>query len=113
MFFLDQEHENSFKSIIERFGRATDREYLAAYYVLVADGELRRKAARHIHLGGIKWDAIWQEDWSSGYRLLLELTESLFRSGGEINLAYGLRTWDENLFQVAMQAIFLRRNGLS
>ena len=112
MFFIDQEHENSFKAIVQQFGKSKDREYLAAYYVLVADDELCSKAAQHINRDGINWSAIWGQDWSSGYRLLLELTESLFKSAGEVRLAYSLRIWDDDLYDLAMQAIYIRRRGL-
>lgn len=94
-------------------GKANDNEYLAAFYVLTADEELRRKRAQFVGKDGIDWLNIFFQDWSSGYRLLLELTQSLFQSSGQINFAYGLRTWDEERFTLAMQAIYISRNGLA
>ncbi len=111
MFFVDQEHEKEFKTFVRRYDKSGDKEYLAAYYVLTANDELRRKAARYIKPDGIGWPRIWEQDWSSGYRLILQLGESLFQSSGEVEFAYGLRTWDDELFQVAIEAVMLRRKG--
>lgn len=111
MYFIDENHEEVFRHLFQRLGKAQDKEYLTAFYVLSADGELRRKGATCIRRDGIDWESIFQQDWSSGYRLLLELAQSLFQSSGQVNLAYGLHTWDDERFKVAMQAIALRRNG--
>lgn len=111
MFYIDEEHAEVFQTLIQKFGKAGDREYLAAYYVLTADAELRRKAARYVKPDGIEWPHIWAQDWSSGFRLLLKLAESLFLSSGSVDLAYGLKTWDDERFNLAMQAIQIRRNA--
>jgi len=112
VYFLDNKHAEEFQYLLQRLEKARDKEYLAAFYVLTADEELRRKGAEFVGQDGIDWRSIFGQDWSSGYRLLLELAQSLFQSSGQINLAYGLRTWDEARFNLAMQAIHIRRNGL-
>ena len=112
MYFTDEKHDEDFHLLFQGLGKTQDNEYLAAFYVLTADEELRRKGAQFVGRDGIDWRSIFCQDWSSGYRLLLELTQSLFQSSGHIDLAYGLRTWDEERFKLAMQAIYIRRNGL-
>lgn len=108
MYFSDEKHATEFKQL----GKTHDNEYLAAYYILTADEELRRKAARYIKTDGINWEGIWNQDWSSGYALLLKLAQCLFQSSGSVDLAYGLKTWDDERFNLAMQAIYIRRNGV-
>ena len=112
MYFVDSDHEKNFTKLISHVERRWNKEYTSCLYVLAADEELRRKAARYIKQDGIDWEAIWEQDWSSGYRLLLQLAESLFKSSGSIELAYGLGIWGEELFLVAMQAIYIRRQGI-
>ncbi|MDR3543394.1 MAG: hypothetical protein P4L69_20925 [Desulfosporosinus sp.] len=113
MYFEDEKHAEEFNHLFQRLGKGQDKEYLAAFYVLTADEELRRKGAQLVGQGGIDWRSVFSQDWSSGYRLLLELAQSLFQSSGKIDLAYGLRTWDEERFNLAIQAIHVRRNGLA
>lgn len=111
MFYTDEEHAEAFQTLVKEHKKATDKEYFTAYYVLTADPELRKKALRFVKADGIEWERIRRQDWSSGYRLLLELTETLFHSEGEARLAYGLGTWDDTLYAVALQSIRMRREG--
>lgn len=113
VYFFDEKHAEEFHLMFQGLGKTQNKEYLAAFYVLTADEELRRKGAHHVGRNGIDWQGIFSQDWSSGYRLLLKLAQSLFQSSGQIELAYGLRTWDEERFNLAMQAIYIRRNGLA
>ncbi|MDR3543314.1 MAG: hypothetical protein P4L69_20490 [Desulfosporosinus sp.] len=110
MYFDDEKHKEEFHHLFQRLGKAQDKEYLAAFYVLTAEEELRRKGAKFVGQGGINWQRVFSQDWSSGYRLLLKLAQSLFQSSGKIELAYGLQTWDEARFNLAIQAILVRRN---
>ncbi|HVJ49225.1 hypothetical protein [Desulfitobacterium sp.] len=112
MFFIDDEHEETFYLLVSRKFKENDPEYEAAFYVLTADNELRKKGMPFITPDGIDWEGIWNNDWSSGYRILLKLTESLFKSSGSVELAYGLGVWGEELYRVAMQAIGIRRKAL-
>ncbi|KLU61438.1 hypothetical protein CEB3_c21170 [Peptococcaceae bacterium CEB3] len=111
MYFVDEEHERTFRILVEEHDRTGDREYLAAYYVLTADEELRRKTLRFVRKDGIPWLLIWEQDWSSGYQLLLKLAEHLFM-GGEVDLVRGVRTWGDTLYKIAIQAIEVRRKGI-
>lgn len=111
-FFLDDEHEEIFYRLVSKKFKENDKEYSAAFYVLTADHELRKKGMFHIKPDGIDWEGIWDNDWSSGYRVLLQLAESLFKSSGRVDLVYGLGTWGDELYRVAMQAIEIRRAGI-
>ena len=112
MYFLDEEHRKEFHRLFGRLEKAHEKEYLAAFYVLTADEELRKKGAQFVGRNGIDWQSIFCQDWSSGYRLLLELAQSLFQSSGQIDFADGLCTWDDVRLNLAMQAIYVRRKGL-
>lgn len=102
MFFLDNNHEEAFRNLILLKGKGKDLEYASAYYVLMADNELRKKGMRHITEDGIDWESIWDNDWSNGYRVLLQLAESLFKSAGSVEMVYGLGIWGEELYRIAM-----------
>lgn len=112
LFFLDEEHEKTFSLLVSQKSKKKDSEYATAFYVLTADAELRKKGMKYITSDGINWEGIWENDWSSGYRVILQLAESLFKSSGRVDLVYGLGTWGEELYQVAMQAIQIRRKGI-
>jgi len=111
-FFVDQEHQDAFLHLVIFHNCAKDREYTAAFYILAADSELRKKGARFITDGGIDWNRIDRQDWSHGYKLLVSLAKHLFRSSGKIELVQGMGTWGDNLYNVAMQAIRIRKQGM-
>ena len=111
MYFFNQAHQDDFYSLIAKYKKNTDKEYMAAFYILSADTEIRHKVDRCITYAGIDWECVFQEDWSSGYRLLLELAETLFKSSGTFDLAHALNAWDEYRFEIAMQAIRIRKNA--
>ena len=115
MYFVDNGHKKAFTNMVSRYGIRWDKEYSSdssCYYLLAADEELRRKAARYIEQDSIDWEGIWQQDWSKSYRFVLQLAESFFKKSGSIELVHGLETWGDELFQVAMQAICIRRQGI-
>jgi len=112
LFFLDDEHEEKFFRLVSGKFKENDKEYSSAFYILTADEELRRKGMKYITTDGIRWDGIWDEDWSSGYRVLLQLGESLFKSSGRADIVYGLGIWGDELYRIAMEAIRIRRSGI-
>jgi len=113
MYFFNPQHQEAFHALVAKYKKSSDNEYMSAFYILSTDTEIRHKTDKHVTYTGIDWEGIWQYDWSSGYRLILELGETLFKSSGSFELAQGLNTWDEYRFEVAMQAIRIRKNGLT
>ena len=87
MYFLDQKHAEKFHRLFQRLGKAQNKGYLAVFYVLTVDEELRREGAQFVEQDGVDCRSIFYQDWSSGYRILLELAQSLFQSSGYIELA--------------------------
>lgn len=112
MYFFNQQHQDVFKSLVDKFRKQSDNEYLSAFYILSSDAEIRHKTSHYISYDGIDWERIFLQDWSSGFRLIVKLAETLFKSSGSFDLAYGLNTWDEYRFEIAMQAIKIRRDGI-
>lgn len=110
--FNDQAHREEFNRLVAQYGRITDKEYTAAFYILASDEELRRKGARFITDSGIEWSRIDRQAWSHGYKLLVDLAKHLFRSSGKIELVQGLMTWDAERYNLAIEAIQIRKWGL-
>ncbi len=65
-----------------------DPEYSSAFYVLTCSEEMREKALPYISSDGIDWESMReQNDFSTGYRLLVQLANNLFSYSGDVNLA--------------------------
>ena len=47
---------------------------------------------------------------SSGYRKMVRLAGNLYNSHNEFNLTEGLNTWDNEMFDVFLQAVAIRTN---
>jgi hypothetical protein len=89
-----------------------DREYLAALYIICIDNELRGKCLKYI-----EWDMIGidfasmldEQDFSSGYEVLVKLASNLFNEYSKVTPMDIIRRLSGELFEIAMQAILLRK----
>lgn len=112
MYFKDGQHQEKLFSLLEKYNKADSKEYSAAYYILTSDNELRRKAAAYISSDGIDFMLMLEhEDFSSGYRNMIDAAMSLFNSGAKVNLP-DLCWLDEDNFNVILEAINIRRYGI-
>lgn len=73
---------------------------------------MRAKTLKHIDAEGIDFDGIRQQDFSSGYRILLDLAEELFNHGAKASISSIVDRLDEENFTVAIQAIKLKRESI-
>ena len=97
---------------IYRDGKA-DGYYLSAFYLLLSTKNgLYRKTIRYIDSDGIDFEQMLaKQDFSSGERKLIKLAANLFSGSIDVSPTELINTLDEENFMMAMQAIFLKRNG--
>lgn len=117
LYYVDQEHKKNLKSLIEKTNKIysdgiVDNYYLVAYYVLCSSAEMRAKALKYINQDGIDFDGIRQQDFSSGYKILLDLAEELFNHGANASVSNITDRLDEDNFNLAIQAIKLKRESI-
>lgn len=112
MQFLDNAHHSEFNRLLLRYSRMNDPEYSSAFYVLTCSEEMRMKALPFISSDGIDWESMRKHnDFSTGYRLMIQLANNLFSYSGEINLASMIGTFDAEFYQILLNAIEIRRKG--
>lgn len=109
MYFYDDQHEGNFEKMLDRFPKGKkDPEYRTACYI-IAHPEIYPKATRQ------NWeypfdDWMETEDFSSGFRLLIDLGLHLYGGGRHpFNLQDGISTWDTANYSVFMQACEIRK----
>lgn len=123
IFFLDQKHRESLVYYLENLNQihpngSCDPYYLSALYILTMDDEFRSKSRRYIVDGsdgkesGIYFERMSKQDFSSGYRDMLNLAWNLFNYSKKMkDIASMICRLDGKCFQVVIQAIFLRKWG--
>lgn len=117
IYYTDAEHKQQLKSLIEKTNKTyqdgiVDNYYLVAYYILTSSSELRKKALKFVNQDGIDFTEIRQQDFSSGYKILLDLAEELFNNGAKASISSIVDRLDEDNFNVAIQAIELKRESI-
>ena len=116
MFFTDELHKESFIKLLKDNDRihknnVLDTEYSAIFYILSSDMELRNKCLKYIKEDGIYiTEMLEEQDFSTGYAMLIKLAAHLFnRYNEEIDMVSLIGALDNSLFKVAMNGILLRR----
>lgn len=113
IFFKSEGHKERFLRVLRLKNRIErgmiDREWGAALYILFSDPILSESASPNIH-GGIDFEEILSQRWSSGEQTLIKLANNLF-NGCQQSDSLDLVLLDHKNFEVAMQAIRLRRDG--
>lgn len=109
MNFYNDAHEANFADMLQRFPIAkTDPEYRVGCYI-VAVPEIYAKATRQ-QWGDLFDEWTTTEDFSSGFRVLLDLGIHLFGGGSHpVNLSDGIAAWDTGNFEVFRQACEIRK----
>lgn len=115
--FVSQDHQQRFVKAIEQIGKVDggkiDPEYGSALYILCADAATWNKAEEYVSPDGIEFDEMLSEmDFSGGYSVLIHLAGNLFNNHLQVEAVDIPTRLDENNFQIALQAIRLRRCGL-
>ncbi|NSW92396.1 MAG: hypothetical protein HPY74_17315, partial [Firmicutes bacterium] len=81
-----------------------------ALYIMSSDKELRDKCLRFVDDEGIDFPLMKKTaDFSSGYKVLVNLAFHLYNSGCDVTPMAMIRTLDPENFEVAVQSICFRR----
>lgn len=116
MFFKSNDHTERLLTAMHRIGKVysgkLDQEYGAALYILTADQAIWNKTRDYVDSNGIDFEAMLKEvDFSGGYGVLVTLAWNLFNGHGHLDPIEFMRL-DESNFQIALNAIIVRRYSL-
>lgn len=108
MFFTNDRHAQSFKTLWALSQEKSDQEFLAALYLLAA---VDKNLEQYIKPSGIRFEALKAESraWSSGEKALLELAATVFNGTvwpANVDDVFG--SLDAENFEVALEALGLR-----
>lgn len=115
--FLNGEHEANFQEMrtqmeeVYRF----DKEYLAAAFIMAGDAELERKMKPYFDMQDGMFDSMRmfeEKDFSGGLIVLAKLAVHLFNNNEKVDPLDFMKLDDQG-FKLAMNAISLRRSGIS
>jgi hypothetical protein len=116
-FFQTSNHRDRFVHAIEAIhkvdGAKYDPEYAAALYILTYGSGLWSKSQSYVTRHGINFEEMLHEvDLSGGQSVMVLLAANLFNNTQHVDPLEFLRL-DSGNFHVALNAIKIRRNGLS
>ncbi|MBO0777260.1 MAG: hypothetical protein J2P37_00330 [Ktedonobacteraceae bacterium] len=112
--FKSTDHQQRFFDAMQQIEKIDsgrlDPEYGAAIYVLTADLATWYKAQGYIKRDGILFEEMLQnQDWSGGYRVLIQWAANLFNEHAASCNPVELMRLDESNFEVALAALKIRR----
>lgn len=113
--FKGQEHKARFLQAIHGIHKVydgkLDPEYAAALYILTSSVSTWDKAESYVDRDGIDFEGmLLNVDWSGGYRPIITWAANLFNGTISCN-PVELMSLDESNFNLAVNALFIRRNG--
>ena len=117
--FLTEPHKERFLEAMALMPRGMyagryDAEYASAAYLLTADPDIWEKAKGYITNVGISFKDLLKKVYlSTGERALVSLAANLFSAGRIQTYPIGLMDLDDKLFSAALEALKIRRNGLT
>lgn len=115
--FLNQQHQVKFQKFrldMAEYYR-NNKEYLSVVFIMTGDEELEHKLSPYFDVkdGMLDSHSMFQEqDFSSGIRVLAKLAVHLFNNN-EMVSPLDFMSLDDQRLNLAMNAILLRRYGLS
>lgn len=115
--FLNDEHRNKFNHLrkVLALHYQDNKEYLSVVFLMAADQEFYDRVAPYFDgINGLfEFSKMFEEkDFSSGYYVLAKLAVNLFNDGEKVTPLDLISTLDSNLFQLAINAIYVRRQGV-
>ena len=117
-FFHDEAHRQNVLHCLRKKNRIypdgkADNYYLSALYILLSTkNDLYKKTRRFIDGEGIDFGKMLStQDFPSSEKKLIKLAANLFNTSMEVSPSELINTLDDENFQMALQAIFLRRTG--
>jgi hypothetical protein len=116
--FLNEDHRKSFQELREGLSenRRFDEKYLSVCFLMAGSPELFRKMNPYFDgvEGSLKSDKMFEEqDFSSSFGILAKLAVHLFNSNEKVSPLDLVEYLDKENFQLAINAIILRRYGIS
>lgn len=112
MYFLDDEHLEGFLKLVSTYRKERSREYVAAYYLLTYDRELRLKVLESISFqnGSIEWPALLKNSISNESKLIILLAFTLFNQTDRVNLQELGSSTTEETYRLMTQSLDIRKN---
>lgn len=115
--FINQEHQTNFQEIRSEMAEyyRNNKEYLSVVFIMAGDEELGRKMSPYFDTteGLFSSEEMFQEqDFSSGMKTLAKLAVHLFNDN-ETVAPLDFMSLDDQRLQLALNAILLRRYGVS
>lgn len=115
--YLSREHKQDFlenrRNIPEYY--RFNKEFLSVLYLISGNEELKQKIEPYFNGSSGMFDTekmFEEQDFSAGLSILAKLAVNLFNANEKINPLQLMILDDEN-FELAMNAIILRRQGIS
>ncbi|WP_394122055.1 hypothetical protein [Planococcus donghaensis] len=114
--FLDADHYSRFDHHLNQLNKhqQVSPEYQSALFILTSTDELYRKTISYFGSHGFSHlDMFEEQDFSSGYGLMVKAAGNLFGFYEyELSLAHLVGAIDDELFPVFIQALIIRKHGL-
>ncbi len=114
--FLSDTHYDLFQFVIEQLNSSQQKsnEYLAVAFIATSDSELYEKMRPYFGTDGFKsFDMFEEVDFSRGYLEIARAAGNLFGQNYETSLADLANSLDHNLFHTLLQAMKIRKYGVS
>lgn len=114
--FLSDTHFDLFQFVIEQLNSSQQKsnEYLAVAFIATSDSELYEKMRPYFGTDGFKsFDMFEEVDFSRGYLEIARAAGNLFGQNYETSLADLAVSLDHNLFHTLLQAMKIRKYGVS
>lgn len=110
-----EEHYEAYREVMNKLDAAQqkNKEYQALAYVITSKPEFVKKAAPYMGTYGFKSiDCLENNDFSSGDHKLLKLGMNLYNNHEMSSPVDLITSLDDESFQVAMNAIYIRKYGV-
>ncbi|OZS78670.1 hypothetical protein CF394_05120 [Tetzosporium hominis] len=116
MSLFTESHHVSYNETLQKLSSYQQRshEYQTLIYVLTGNDELVKKALPYLNDGGFSSDRCFKEqDFSRGTASLLKLAVHLYNANEDCTPLELVENLDSDSFQLAMNAVYLRKYGLN
>ena len=115
MSLFTESHHVLYNEALQKLSSYQQRshEYQTLIYVLTGNDELVKKALPYLTDGGFSSDRCFKEqDFSRGTASLLKLAVHLYNANEDCTPLELVENLDSDSFQLAMNAVYLRKYGL-
>lgn len=114
--FLSASHRSLFFQRLNDFTsyQKSSSEYQAVLFILTSDDELYAKAGPYFSSDGFRsFDLLEETDFSGGYAKMVRAAADLFGQSYETSLSSLVGTLDHDLFHTFLQALIIRKYGVT